>query len=143
MVEDNRDVRQIVTRQLVGLGYHVLEVDSAARALQLLTSGDKVDLLFTDIVMPGKLNGGDLARTATERWPGLKIILTSGLPETRLNSHVTAIPGMRLLSKPYIKADLARLVRETLDGVTPENQSPGLSQTRTGQITPLTTKPPA
>ena len=84
-------------------------------AIEILTAGDKVDLLFTDIVMPGQLNGLELARVVAERWPALKVILTSGFPETTLNGHVGPPAGMRLLSKPYRKADLARIVRETLE----------------------------
>lgn len=143
VVEDNSDVRQIVTRQLVGLGYHVLEVDNAAKALELLTFGNKVDLLFTDIVMPGKLNGLELARVAKERWPDLKVILTSGFPETKPDGQGIATSGLRLLSKPYRKADLACLIRETLDGVAPENHSPVWSQTKTEQVTPLIIQPPS
>jgi CheY-like chemotaxis protein len=131
VVEDNADVRQIVTHHLVGLGYHVFEVSNAAKALELLTFGDKVDLLFTDIVMPGKLNGLDLAREAKERWPNLKIILTSGFPETKLNDPGAEVRGIRLLNKPYRKADLASLIRETLDGVALENQSSVRAQAKT------------
>ena len=93
--------------------------------------------------MPGKLNGLELARVAKERWPDLKIILTSGFPETQPNSHGTATPGMRLLSKPYRKADLACLIRETLDGVPFETQPSVWSQTKTEQVTPLTIQPPS
>ncbi len=116
VVEDNNDVRRIVKRQLNQLGYHVLEAESAAAALEMLTEGDRVDLLFSDIVMPGKLNGLELARLAAERWPSLKIILTSGFPETKLNGHGEPAAGMRLLSKPYRKTDLARVLREVLEG---------------------------
>jgi len=115
VVEDNEEVRRIVIRQLAEMGYRVLDVGNAMDAIEILTAGDKVDLLFTDIVMPGQLNGLELARVVAERWPALKVILTSGFPETTLNGHVGSPAGMRLLSKPYRKTDLARIVRETLE----------------------------
>jgi PAS domain S-box-containing protein len=114
VVEDNDNVRRVVTRQLTELGYRILEAGNASAALEMLTSGDKVDLLFTDIVMPGKLNGMDLARAAAKRWPKLKIVLTSGFPETRLDADNDFMAGLRLLSKPYRKAELARTLREVL-----------------------------
>ena len=118
VVEDNGDLRNIVKQQLNQLGYHVLEAANGADALKLLTEGDKIDLLFSDIVMPGKLNGLELARLATERWPSLKVILTSGFPDTQINGQHESPAGLRLLSKPYRKADLARLLREVFEGTT-------------------------
>ncbi len=115
VVEDNEEVRRIVVRQLGEMGYRVLDVGNAVDAIAMLTAGDKVDLLFTDIVMPGQLNGLELARVVAERWPALKVVLTSGFPETKLNGHVGSPAGMRLLSKPYRKTDLAHIVRETLE----------------------------
>ena len=117
VVEDNGDLRNIVKQQLNQLGYHVLEAANGAEALKLLTEGDKIDLLFSDIVMPGKINGMELARLATERWPSLKVILTSGFPDTQVNGQQESPAGLRLLSKPYRKADLARTLREVFEGV--------------------------
>lgn len=114
-VEDNAAMRRVVVRQLTELGYEVIEAQSAAAAIAVLES-QTIDLLFTDIVMPGDIDGFELARRAIARWPKVKIVLTSGFPETRLNGDRGAMAAeMRLLSKPYRKDDLARVLREALD----------------------------
>jgi PAS domain S-box-containing protein len=112
-VEDNAPLRRIVTRQLRELGYSVLEAGNAEEGLAILEDGG-VDLLMTDIVMPGGMDGFELARIAKERWPDLKMLLTSGFPETRLAGGLPS-PHLRLLIKPYASGDLARSVRESLD----------------------------
>jgi signal transduction histidine kinase len=114
VVEDNEAVRTIVMRQLAELGYHVLAASDATAAMVVLASGKGVDLLFTDIVMPGQLNGLELARAAVERWPRLKVVLTSGFPETKLSGDGESAAGLRLLSKPYRKDELARVIYEVL-----------------------------
>ncbi len=111
IVEDNAGMRLVVRRQLVELGYKVVEADNAAAALDILAR-QKVALVFSDVVMPGGMNGIALAKKAIADWPGLKIILTSGFPDTRLRDEVANI---RLLSKPYRRADLAAAVREALE----------------------------
>jgi len=113
VVEDDTAMRRIARRQLLELGYLVLEADRAANALRLLET-EHVDLLFTDIVTPGSIDGIALARTAASRWPELKILLTSGFPQTRLDER-GQVNGMRLLSKPYGREELARVLREVLD----------------------------
>jgi PAS domain S-box-containing protein len=115
IVEDNPAMRRVVGRQLRDLGYRVLECDRAAAALDELQR-TRVDLLFTDVVMPGGLDGVELARLARERWPGLKIILTSGFPEARLNADAVLQSTLLLLSKPYSKKELAATLRAALDG---------------------------
>ena len=79
VVEDNAAMRRVVIRQLSELGYRALEAEAVAAALDILEN-EKIDLLFTDVVMPGGANGFDLARSARARWPALKIVLTSGFP---------------------------------------------------------------
>ncbi|MBI3418798.1 MAG: response regulator [Proteobacteria bacterium] len=116
VVEDNGAMRGIVVQQLKELGYRVLESDNAASAMEVLEANHGINLLFSDIVMPGKMNGIELARQAFTRWPSLKIVLTSGFPETKLNGQGDVTTGLRLLSKPYRKADLARILREVLEG---------------------------
>ena len=113
-VEDNEGLRRIAVRQLSDLGYRVIEAQDGASALRILES-DQVDLLFTDVVMPGGWNGYTLAKHALMRWPALKILLTSGFAETKRNGNDEAAEKMRLLTKPYRKDDLARAVREILD----------------------------
>jgi CheY-like chemotaxis protein len=105
-----------VLRQLRQLGYRPLEADGPAAALAVLER-EKVDLLFTDVVMPGGMDGIALAKQVMERWPGLRVILTSGFPGSKVEDQLGALPdSVRLLSKPYRNSDLARLLREALDG---------------------------
>lgn len=111
-VEDDTALRRVTVRGLGHLGYHALEADNAAAALKLLAE-KKVDLLFTDVVMPGDVNGLELARIALARWPALKVVLTSGFVGDGLAGEAG---DLRLLAKPYGMADLARILREALDG---------------------------
>ncbi|MGC2412817.1 MAG: PAS domain S-box protein [Stellaceae bacterium] len=115
VVEDNDAMRRVVMRQLRGLGYRVLECDRAAAALELIQR-EHVDLLLTDIVMPGGLDGVELARLARERLPALKIMLTSGFPEARLNAGGPLLDNLQLLTKPYTNDALAAALRAALDG---------------------------
>jgi CheY-like chemotaxis protein len=82
-VEDNPALRRILARQLATAGYHVLEAENARTALDRIESGEAVDLLLTDIVMPGGMNGHELAKVAVQLQPSLKTLLTSGDAETR------------------------------------------------------------
>jgi PAS domain S-box-containing protein len=115
VVEDNPGMRRIVLRQLRELGYRVLECDRAAAALEILQDSS-VDVLLTDIVMPGGLDGVKLARIAQKRWPALKIVLTSGFPQARVEGNGGLPGGLNLLSKPYHKEELAATLRAALDG---------------------------
>jgi signal transduction histidine kinase len=112
-VEDNAGLSRVVVRQLGELGYRVLEAENAQTALRVLES-EPVDLVFTDIVMPGGTSGYELARAVRSRWPAIRIVLTSGFPENNINGGPDA-PNLRLLSKPYRKDELGRLIREVLD----------------------------
>ena len=114
VVEDKLAMRSIAVRQLRDLGYRVLEAERAAAALELLQH-EPVDLLLTDIVMPGGLDGVELARLALERWPELKILLTSGFPDVRIKHDEAFLENYRLLSKPYSKNELAHALREAFD----------------------------
>jgi CheY-like chemotaxis protein len=114
VVEDNAAMRRVSTRQLRDLGYRVLECDRAAAALEILQR-EQVDLLFTDIVMPGGLDGVELAHIAEERWPTLKILLTSGFPQARVNGD-GQLRNFQLLSKPYRREELAAALHAALRG---------------------------
>jgi PAS domain S-box-containing protein len=117
VVEDNEALRRIVTRQLTELGYRVLAAENAAAGLRLLDR-QSIDLLLTDVVMPGGINGRELARRARQRWPGIKIVFTSGFSEARLHGDAGPLAACTpLLSKPYRKEDLASAAREALDRV--------------------------
>ncbi|MDO8360787.1 MAG: ATP-binding protein, partial [Devosia sp.] len=112
-VEDNPGLRSLVVKQLSQLGYRCLEAEDGPAALRVLET-EAVDLLFSDVVMPGGISGYELGRIARTRWPALKVLLTSGFPEEKLNGNGGPPWNMRLLIKPYRKEDLARLLREVL-----------------------------
>jgi len=109
-VEDNPDLRKVVVLQLERLGYRVIEADSGAAALSILDQ-QHVDLVFTDLVMPGGLDGPSLVREIAKRWPHVKAVMTSGFPETRVAETIAPLP---LLVKPYRRDELARILRKAL-----------------------------
>jgi CheY-like chemotaxis protein len=115
VVEDNAQLRQATVRQLAELGYRVLEAEHAAAALAIL-SGQHVDLLFTDVVMPGNMDGLDLARHAIALRANLKVLLTSGFPGVRGADQRMMDCPFPMLAKPSRRDELARMVREALDG---------------------------
>jgi len=115
VVEDNAALRRVVVRQLQELGYRVLEADDATTGLTILDR-EAVDLLFTDIVMPGDMDGLELARRTIGRWPAIKVVLTSGFPEAKVNGSFGSLASsVHLLSKPYRKQELARILREVFN----------------------------
>lgn len=115
VVEDDDAVRQHVTAQLQGLGYQVLEAATGAEAMDVLDQSPAVDLLFTDVVMPGGMGGRDLADAARKLRPSLKVLFTSGYTENSIVHHGRLDPGVKLLSKPYRREKLAVKIREALD----------------------------
>jgi CheY-like chemotaxis protein len=117
VVEDNAALRRVVTRQLAELGYRVLAAEDAVAGLRLMEQ-QSIDLLLTDVVMPGGINGRELARRARQRWPGIRVIFTSGFSEARLNGDIGSLSTVTpLLGKPYRKEDLASAARAALDRV--------------------------
>jgi CheY-like chemotaxis protein len=115
VVEDNTALRRIVVRQLGELGYRVLAAENATAGLRLLEQ-QSIDLLLTDIVMPGGINGRELAQRARQRWPGIKVVFTSGFSEAWLSGDAGRLSSRApLLSKPYRKEELANAAREALD----------------------------
>jgi PAS domain S-box-containing protein len=114
-VEDDDLVRDFVCNQLLVLGYKVLTASNAEEALKILRSDEAIDLLFTDIVMPGDLNGRQLADEAQKLRPGLKILYTSGYTENAIVHHGRLDPGVQLLSKPYRRNELAQKIRNVLN----------------------------
>lgn len=113
-VDDNAGVRRVVVRQLEALGYRILEAEDGPAALMILNS-ERVDLLFTDVVMPGGMSGFDLARLVLARWPAMKALITSGFPELEPSTISATTGQLRRLIKPYRRADLAMALREVLD----------------------------
>jgi signal transduction histidine kinase/ActR/RegA family two-component response regulator len=114
VVEDNPALRRVVVMQLTRLGYGVRESENVAAALAILEADEPIDLVLADVVMPGKLDGYDLARMVRERWPATKILMTSGFPGTKLDRAATVAAAIPLLTKPYRRDALARAVREAL-----------------------------
>jgi signal transduction histidine kinase len=116
VVEDNPSLRQLVELQLASLRYRVRVCENADAALQVLDSGERIDLLFADIVMPGKADGYELVRIARKCWPSLKIVLTSGFPAASREQDTAEFDDVPLLTKPYRRSDLAQMVRRVLGG---------------------------
>jgi CheY-like chemotaxis protein len=115
VVEDDREVRSVAANQLMALGYRVVEAEDGKAALELLRQDQPIDLLFTDVVMPGGMTGPDLARDARGVRPTLKVLFTSGYAEAALRKNTAGVGEHgSLLNKPYRKEDLARKVREVL-----------------------------
>ena len=115
VVEDDDLVRDHAERLLNNLGYQVRVAVNGDQALTMLEQDDAIDLLFTDVIMPGKLNGPALVREALRLRPGLKVLYTSGYTENAIVHHGRLDEGVLLLSKPYRRLDLAYKVREALE----------------------------
>lgn len=114
LVEDNDGMREIATAQLRALGYDVTVAANATAALEVLRSPARVDLLLTDIVMPGDIDGRDLALQARELRPALKVLFTSGFTEAAIVASIQRDFGGAMLSKPYRQSELARRLRDIL-----------------------------
>jgi CheY-like chemotaxis protein len=104
-------VRAYVVAQIQSLGYTTLAAGNAQEALSVLRSSDPVNLLFTDVVMPGSMNGRELSIEALKLRPTLKVLFTSGYTENAIDQDGRLDPGVLLLAKPYSRADLARMIR--------------------------------
>ena len=114
VVEDDRLVRSYVLTQIESLGYTTLSANNGGEALAVLDSGAPVDLLFTDVIMPGAMNGRDLATEAEKRRPGLRVLFTSGYTENAIDQDGKLEQGILFLAKPYSRAELARMLRIAL-----------------------------
>jgi PAS domain S-box-containing protein len=114
VAEDDDDVRATVVDMLSELGYRVLKAADAASALAVIDSGLQVDLLFTDVVMPGTLRSPELARKARERLPQLAVLFTSGYTENAIVHGGRVDAGVELLGKPYTREALAKKIRHVL-----------------------------
>ena len=119
VVEDDPLVQGYVIAQLGSLGYRTLVAGDGASALALVDQGAKFDLLFTDIIMPGGMNGRELADAVRLRRPGVKVLYTSGYTDNAIIHEGHLDPGVALLSKPYRKSELSEKIREVLAGEPP------------------------
>jgi signal transduction histidine kinase len=115
VVEDNLRVRQLTVKRLTDLGYFVLKAEDGATALEFLQTGRRIDLLFTDLLMPGGMGGSELAREARRLRPGIKVLFASGYPGATTAQRGLLDGGAKLLTKPYTKAELVHGIRSTLD----------------------------
>ena len=113
VVEDDSMVRRYVVTQIENLGYTTLEAANAAEALKIIDTA-QIDLLFTDVIMPGTMNGRQLVEEALKRKPSLKVLYTSGYTENAIVHHGRLDSGVLLLAKPYRKSELARMLRLAL-----------------------------
>jgi PAS domain S-box-containing protein len=116
VVEDDKLVRDYVLTQLHSLGYATLDAANATEALALVEAGREFDLLFTDVIMPGSMNGRQLANALQTSRPALKVLFTSGYTENAIIHHGRLDSGVLLLAKPYRKSDMAVMIRTALAG---------------------------
>jgi PAS domain S-box-containing protein len=114
VAEDDPELCDTVVEMLKNLGYRVLKVHDAAGALTIIESGIRIDLLFTDVVMPGPLKSTELARQARARQPEIAVLFTSGYTQNAIVHGGRLDPGVELLAKPYTREALARKVRHVL-----------------------------
>ena len=118
IVDDREDVAELARTILRDFGYTTLVASNGREALEILDGGESIDLLFTDLIMPGGMNGVVLAREARRRQPRLKVLLTTGYAEASLERTDVGGSEFDLLNKPYRRTDLVRRVRAVLDGPT-------------------------
>ena len=114
VVEDDSRVRQLTIKRLKLIGYQVLEASDGPAALEILKRGDAIDLVFTDLIMPGGLSGREVAIRARELRPGVKVLLTSGYAEELVHGDDLQREQLKVLRKPYQQADLVAALREVL-----------------------------
>jgi len=118
VVEDDDDVRAYSVETLRELGYRVIEAHDGPSALRLLARQPRVDLLFTDVVLPGGLTGAQLAADVRTLRPGVKILFTTGYSRNAIVHHGRLDQGVQLITKPFSFSDLAAKVRDVLDDAT-------------------------
>jgi CheY-like chemotaxis protein len=114
VVEDDPRLRRVVCSRLRGLGYQIVEADNGSNALALLTAHPETAMIFTDFVMPGGMNGNDLAEAALAAKPDIKVLFTSGYAEPAVARR--KLRAGAWLKKPYTAIELAEIVRDVLDG---------------------------
>ncbi|MDP1866032.1 MAG: ATP-binding protein [Bradyrhizobium sp.] len=114
VVEDDHLVRNFVIGQIQSLGYATLAAVNAKEAMAVIDGPGKIDLLFTDMIMPGLMNGRQLADAALQRRGSLKVLFTSGYSNEAIIHHGHLDAGVLLLAKPYRKSDLAQMIRAAL-----------------------------
>ena len=114
VVEDDERVRQLTITRLKLIGYQVLEASDGPKALDVLSQGHAVDLVFTDLVMPGGMSGREVAARARQLRPGIRVLLTSGYAEELVHGDELEREQLKVLRKPYHQAELVAVLREVL-----------------------------
>jgi signal transduction histidine kinase len=117
VVEDNDDLRAYSTSAISDMGYTVLEAATGKEALELIDSSPQIALLFTDVVLPGGMNGRQIVDEALKRRPLLKVLYTTGYTRNAIVHNGELDPGVQLIGKPFALVDLAAKLRAILDGV--------------------------
>jgi PAS domain S-box-containing protein len=117
IVEDDADVRKIPVKILQNQGYTVVEAENGAAAIERLNDGEAFDMIFTDVILPGGMNGVEVAEEARRIQPGIKVLYTTGYAETSVAHHGRLDPDETLVNKPYRRTELLEKVRATLEGV--------------------------
>ncbi|WP_196258991.1 PAS domain S-box protein [Pelagibacterium limicola] len=116
VVEDDERVRKLTVSRLKELGYRVVEAENGKDAMNILAANTDIELMFTDLVMPGGMSGYDLAREARETFAHIKVLLTSGYAEELTRSETLAAARLKVLRKPYRLVDLAEAIAEAFSG---------------------------
>jgi nitrogen-specific signal transduction histidine kinase/ActR/RegA family two-component response regulator len=114
VVEDDERVRRLTITRLKLIGYQVLEASDGPQAIDILSRGQPVDLVFTDLIMPGGMSGREVAARARQLSPDIKVLLTSGYAEEQVHGDDLKREKLKVLRKPYRQADLAAAIREVL-----------------------------
>jgi CheY-like chemotaxis protein len=115
VVEDDEDLRDVLTSILRDQGYEVVEAENGKQAINHLKDDEKFDLLFTDVILPGGINGVEIAEEARRMQPDVKVLLTSGYAENETVQSGKLDPGVTLVNKPYREKELLETVRKMLD----------------------------
>ncbi len=108
VVEDDDDARATLAAMVTELGYRVVAAENGASALPILEQDRPVDILLSDVIMPGGMNGLDLAKTARKRRPDLKVLFVSGYDRMAIAQATRYDDSLKLLNKPFSLTDLAR-----------------------------------
>lgn len=115
VVDDEEDVRETVLALMDELGYRTLVAADGVAALAIVESNEQIDLLLTDVMMPGELDGPALAERTLQARPGIKILFTSGFADGKVLQRIDRVSGSALIAKPYRNEELALRIRQTLD----------------------------
>jgi CheY-like chemotaxis protein len=120
IVEDDADVRLTAVTMLNTLGYHCLEAGDAASAVELVRSGEEVDLVFSDVVMPGAMKPREMVDTLRRLKPNIPILFTSGYPKDEIGRGGELDADVTLINKPYAREELAEKIARMLAGSGPK-----------------------